>query len=347
MPNISIIVPVYGAENYLHPCLDSILAQTYVDWECILIDDGSKDKSGTICDEYSTRDNRFRVIHKENGGVSSARNVGIDESSGEWCCFIDSDDWIEESYLQNFIDSIEKTDELILQSYYKDIELSKRSTLISLPEKLITSASELVCFLDYTNAYNGYLWHRLFKRSIIKEFNIQFPIGVSFAEDGIFCLNYILHTQNFRLTNKAGYHHIIRPNTLTSTGKNLPVEKCFYLLDNYSSLICQIVEKEHPHLNIIRGLSLLMNRWIIKWLFGNIKSENDFYKLSSDIPIVTKEKICKNCNYMGGNMILSALFKQISFPPTFWRYKVFQYLVFLYKVEYWIKKKMFLYNRNL
>ena len=97
-PKISIIVPVYNVEQYLPRCIDSILNQSFADFELLLIDDGSKDKSGTICDEYAAKDSRIRLFHKENGGVSSARNVGLDNARGEWLAFIDGDDEITEGY---------------------------------------------------------------------------------------------------------------------------------------------------------------------------------------------------------------------------------------------------------
>ena len=103
MCKISIIVPVYNVENYISRCIDSILSQTFADWECLLIDDGSTDNSGDICDAYSKKDQRFIVCHKENGGVSSARNEGIEMSKGEWITFIDADDWILPEYLEHFI----------------------------------------------------------------------------------------------------------------------------------------------------------------------------------------------------------------------------------------------------
>lgn len=99
LPKISIIVPVYKAETYLHRCVDSILAQTFTDWELILVDDGSPDQSGKICDEYAKKDQRVKVIHKENGGVSSARQRGLDESVGEYTIHADPDDWVEPEML--------------------------------------------------------------------------------------------------------------------------------------------------------------------------------------------------------------------------------------------------------
>ena len=98
---ISIIIPVYNSENTLRRCIDSVLNQTFTDFECLLIDDGSKDRSGEICDEYAQMDSRVRVFHKENGGVSSARNVGLDNARGEWITFCDSDDTVTAEWLQN------------------------------------------------------------------------------------------------------------------------------------------------------------------------------------------------------------------------------------------------------
>lgn len=102
-PKISIIVPVYNAERYLHRCIESILAQTFKDFELLLIDDGSKDNSGYICNEYAGKDERVKVWHKENGGVSSARNVGLDNVKGEWVTFVDSDDYISSNYFDNLL----------------------------------------------------------------------------------------------------------------------------------------------------------------------------------------------------------------------------------------------------
>lgn len=108
IPLISIIVPVYNAEQYLPRCIDSILAQTFTDFELLLIDDGSTDSSGKICVEYAGKDFRIRVFHKENGGVSSARNVGLDKARGEWVCFADSDDKMSETYVINLVVSVQK-----------------------------------------------------------------------------------------------------------------------------------------------------------------------------------------------------------------------------------------------
>ena len=102
-PKISVIVPVYNVEKYLRRCIDSILAQTFSDFELLLIDDGSKDSSGEICEEYAGKDARIRVFHRQNGGVSTARNLGIDKAKGEWIYFVDSDDVVLPSALGTFV----------------------------------------------------------------------------------------------------------------------------------------------------------------------------------------------------------------------------------------------------
>ena len=115
---ISVIVPVYRAEKYLHRCVDGILAQTYTDFELLLIDDGSPDNCGALCDEYAAKDSRVRVFHKENGGVSSARNLGLDNAKGEWVTFCDADDYVTSDWLATFSDAITKAVDLGIQGYY-------------------------------------------------------------------------------------------------------------------------------------------------------------------------------------------------------------------------------------
>ena len=116
---ISVIVPVYNTEKYLDECIQSILNQSFTDFELLLIDDGSTDRSGAICDQYAAKDERVRVFHTENGGVSSARNVGLDEAKGEWIAFVDSDDWVKSLFLENFIRYVDDVDIIIS---YSEIE---------------------------------------------------------------------------------------------------------------------------------------------------------------------------------------------------------------------------------
>lgn len=180
IPRISVIVPVYKVEKYLPECIDSILAQTFTDFELILVDDGSPDNSGKICDDYATRDSRIRVFHKENGGVSSARNLGIDNATGEWMTFIDSDDWVisQEWEKALFALSMDRNCELLL------------STMCGRESGEIRTLE----FGDWL--YSGG-WERLsmplafFRTHIIKRNQIRFPLGVRYGEDRLFCFKYL------------------------------------------------------------------------------------------------------------------------------------------------------------
>ena len=279
VPKISIIVPVYNAENYLHQCLNSIREQTFKDWEAILVDDGSTDNSGKICDDFASVDNRLKVIHKENGGVSSARNRGIEECKGEWCCFVDSDDWLEPDYLTNFLIKDYAQYGCILQSFFCDNTTKHESIPFILPDKHIDKASELEYYLEYSDkVHNGFLWHRLFAVNIIKSYVIRFPIGISFAEDGLFFLNYILHSENFYVTSKLGYHYQIRGGSLTSKGKKLKKETYLYLVEAYAEVTKKIIDKDNPNNEIKNGLKLYMWRLAYGWIFHRcMNSKRDYY----------------------------------------------------------------------
>ena len=117
---VSIIVPVYNIENYIRVCVESILAQTYESFELILVDDGSKDNSGILCDEYAAIDSRVKVIHKENGGVSSARNTGLQQAKGKWIMYVDGDDWIEPDMIESLIETAKATEaDLVFGDFIK------------------------------------------------------------------------------------------------------------------------------------------------------------------------------------------------------------------------------------
>ena len=161
---ISIIVPVYNTEKYLHRCIDSILAQTFTDFELLLINDGSKDNSGKICDEYAAKDSRVRVFHKENGGVSSARNLGLNEAQGKWIYFVDSDDTLQLYALQELVNWInnDKID-LIMAGYYVYDENERIKNLCKLEKKK---------YRDLTNTYlveGEHLVEEAYKSRCLKE----------------------------------------------------------------------------------------------------------------------------------------------------------------------------------
>ena len=183
---VSIIVPIYKAEKYLHRCIDSILAQSYADFELLLINDGSPDSCGAICDKYATKDSRIRVFHKENGGVSSARNLGLENAFGEWITFIDADDYVHPRFLESLyakhrgdfvvgsfqlVGSKEKWNGIIEDSYYDKTSLRKKIIDISLAIHFYTP------------------WAKLYSKNIIDNNHLRFDERMRSGEDWLFVLN--------------------------------------------------------------------------------------------------------------------------------------------------------------
>lgn len=200
---VSIIVPIYNAKDYLPACIDSLLAQDYQDIEIILADDGSSDRSGIICDEYAANHNKIRVIHKANGGVSSARNAGISVASGDFITFVDADDVVSENYLSSF--SFEH--DFSIQGY-----LRVRNGLISRVtyESVVVDSDVAETFCE--NGYANAVWGKLFCKDIIIQNNIEFPEWLSFSEDTIFSLRYVKCCKNMHVTDATEYKYFVRDN---------------------------------------------------------------------------------------------------------------------------------------
>jgi glycosyltransferase involved in cell wall biosynthesis len=213
MAQVSIVVPVYEVEKYIRKCIESIQAQTFSDFELILVDDGSKDASGRICDEYAKKDKRIRVIHKENKGVSEARNDGIKDSMGEYICFIDADDWIEKTMLESCINNIIETDSDAVCHGYKQ-ELWKGESIVNVEEKNVTDSFETLTHDDisekmevFWSCCSNYVWNYLFKREIIKE--ESFP-DIKISEDHIFVLNILKKCRKLSFLKDVSYHYCMR-----------------------------------------------------------------------------------------------------------------------------------------
>lgn len=211
-PKISVIVPVYKAEKYLHRCVDSILAQTFQDFEVILIDDGSPDKSGEICDEYAKKDSRVRVFHKENGGVSSARNLGLDNAKGEWVYFIDADDILYTDSLQTLFSKTTYEIDCIIGGYVtiSDNREKRNDKAIIIDEVWDYKAALMDFYKSKYWGFNGYLWNRLFRLSIIRKAGLKFNEKIYFKEDGLFVVQFICCSKkNIYITTKPIYKYRI------------------------------------------------------------------------------------------------------------------------------------------
>ena len=219
MITISIIVPVYNTEQYLPRCLESILSQSFTDFELLLVDDGSIDGSGQICDAYAEKDNRIRVFHKENGGVSSARNLGLDNAIGEWVCFVDSDDSMNEVLLEHFMNKSFKADltyysfNYIDEVEHKDCSERFENCLIK-GRYAIESFVQPIRYRSYKSCIVDVPWGKFFQKSIIDEHHLRFPEDIDFKEDEIFNYRYLRYVEILEICDFIGYNYRILPNSL-------------------------------------------------------------------------------------------------------------------------------------
>lgn len=205
MPQISVIVPVYNVEKYLGRCIDSILEQDFGDFELLLVDDGSTDGSSRICDEYAERNSKVKVFHKANGGVSSARNLGLDKACGELISFVDSDDWLDPDCLATLVSRGNVDLNIVNFTEHND-----NGTLI--PDRVdccLSGENVLYDFLK-TDVNRDSLrtpWGKLFRKEIIKLNNLRFDERLHTCEDTVFVLNYCLCCKSICLSSSPLYHY--------------------------------------------------------------------------------------------------------------------------------------------
>ena len=237
-PVISVIVPVYNVEKYLKKCIQSIIDQTYKNLEIILVDDGSSDNSGKICDEFAQKDNRIKVIHKTNGGLSDARNAGLDIMSGEWVSFVDSDDFVSSYYIENLHYLVNKYDVDIaitsfVRFYNENTKLS--SSKISNQEVLLHNPDEAVKNMLYGKYYSVSAWSKMYKKDLF--YNKRFTKGKIYED---FELMPITTSQSKKVAfcNVIDYFYYCRQNSITKSDfskKNMQGYEALDSLDRYFS----------------------------------------------------------------------------------------------------------------
>lgn len=208
-PLISVIVPVYRVERELSRCVESLLVQSYTRLEILLIDDGSPDGSGALCDRYAAKDNRVRAHHQANAGVSSARNTGIELAAGEFLCFVDSDDEVEPDYIQAFVEGLEEEVDLVFQGI---CEIRNGKATRKVPPRQLFGSGELTEGISVINRQSmfGYVCNKLYRRSIIMEQGLRFRRDISLSEDRIFALEYMLHVRKMQLVDTCAYNYYLQ-----------------------------------------------------------------------------------------------------------------------------------------
>lgn len=216
---ISVIIPVYNTETYLEECLDSIISQKFEDWECLLIDDGSTDRSSSLCNLYASQDNRFKVFHIVNSGVSAARNLGVAHASGIYIAFIDSDDTIDQNYLSRLYQAMIQVNAELIVCGMKLVRPSGTEINTATQGLVIIGDEDSDCFVELNRKFLLYgPVAKLYHLDIIRNNKIRFPSGVQYGEDLIFNFEYLKYVTNIFVIDAPGYNYrILSEGSLSSS----------------------------------------------------------------------------------------------------------------------------------
>lgn len=272
-PKLSVIVPVFNAAKYLHRCVDSILIQNFTDFELLLIDDGSQDDSSKICDDYAEKDYRVKVLHKENGGVSSARNIGLELSKGKWISFVDADDYISYDF---YDDIMEHSDADVIQKSYAEIISSEQTKTVNVISEELESQRDIELF--FVRKRNNALWDKIIKKELIG--NSRFDTRISIGEDLIFFLTLIHKIKRYCLSNMGRYYYVKNENSAMSKVQD-PIIKLKILFENIDYIkkyasnnllgTCIVAQSYIPRIILMSSYLSNEQTEILKKLCKNIK----------------------------------------------------------------------------
>lgn len=247
-PMVSIIVPVYNAEQYLRRCVDSILNQEYTDFEVFLVNDGSTDSSGDICEEYGNKDTRVNVIQKENTGVSDSRNLALDRARGKYLQFLDSDDWITPDATRLFVRAAEEYGcDMVISDFYRVVG-ERLSPKGDIEEEGVLTREEFAAHMMENPAdfYYGVLWNKLYRRDIVEEHKLRMDTDISWCEDFMFNLEYIRYAKVFYALHAPIYYYVKRKGSLASQGINISktVKMKLNVFEYYNNFYKHVLEEE-------------------------------------------------------------------------------------------------------
>lgn len=297
-PSISIIVPVYKAEKYLHHCIDSLLAQTFTDFEILLIDDGSPDQSGVICDEYAKNNLHIRVFHKENGGVASARQFGIDNAFGDYTIHVDPDDWVDPEMLSELYKKAkEENTDMVICDFYEEWE-NNTKYITQKPSSLNheTVLKELFQHL------HGSCCNKLVRRACYSSYNIKFP-NLNYCED--LFVNIMLLTNPIKVSyvGNAFYHYdrSINPNSLTL--KECNRRNLYYKMEAFYNELTHNIDSVKYKDECIS----LQYKLAFVAIIGRIYSSKEYVSHFNELKLYPSERI-KNCTNWEKLMIKISLY---------------------------------------
>lgn len=310
MAKISVIMPIYNSSAYLHKSINSVLSQTYTDFELLLIDDGSTDSSLKICEEFREKDKRIKVFHKQNSGVADTRQTGLDAISGEYFINIDSDDYAESELFGSLLKKAESSDaDLVYCDYYS----GSKST----NEKLFkqSECDNSIALIRNIFAGNclGSLWNKLIKTDCVRRFGVVFEKSVNYCEDELFILRLLSNNIKISYLNKALYHYVIREGGIV--GSRFSSKDSFGQLWKLIDLENELVESlfiEREFINKRLNIKLQM---LSSGLFSFDEYQNKVYCSNLDIRHSNRNKIKKmmlilaNCKITYRLAVIFAMFK--------------------------------------
>ncbi len=319
---ISVIIPVYNVEKYLPKCLDSVISQTYKQLEIIIVDDGSTDNSGIICDEYALRDNRIIVFHQVNGGLSAARNTGLDIAKGEYVMFVDSDDYVEPTFCEKPLRiAIREQVDIVSFGYF---QIGKQSTIVNKTNKprIVRSSEAIKISITLDDVIHGYVWNKLYNRNLFDE--IRFPIGRTFEDQGV---NYLLYNSaNFiYISDVVLYHYCRRDNSIS---KAYYSPKC--IMDRFELWYDRLrfIQDNYPEIESVQ-IQQLAKEAIFAFLYvSSLPQYKPFIKKVEDFLIANKKSI-----------LLLEKDNRKKFLMFYYCRPLFRLYYFIFCKKYWNKKK--------
>lgn len=316
---LAIVVPVYNVERYLCECIDSILVSSFTNFELLLIDDGSTDSSGTICNDYVQKDSRVKVFHKPNGGVSSARNVGIEHTKAEWITFVDADDMVAPTFFENLYRPVtEYSDIDFVQAGCENYQFGRITNIEQKYDFYVGSDK-----LKLLNQVRGLTFSKLYKTDILRSNGCFFDEKIHSTEDLQFTLEYILYVKKYTFIQETGYYYR-RDNvsSITHTATNYPYKDCLYIFKQRFTAVKAFVSKyqlEQPDFSVRNEqLAFLLFFAICNGLYSNADSDYRLFHLRHDF---TNEELNLSCYCEGKvNRVLFILLRKKY-------YRVFDFLM--------------------
>lgn len=296
MPEISVIIPVYNVQNSLKKCIDSVLTQTYKDYEILLVNDGATDNSGAICDKYADQYSFINVIHKQNGGLSSARLAGYKSAHGKYICFIDSDDYLEKDYLEILYSAISvQNADIAVCSFYT--ENSHNMQVMKLPyTSAIYNTQETInnefVYPLFGKSIQGqkapcFVWNKLYKREMINT-DFFYSERTYYMEDHLFNLRYMESVNTVAVVNRPLYHYVLNMKSLTNTYR----QNKWFMYSNLFSFMEDYSQNNLNHSEVMNYLYSISRRWLFDSL-DNASKQNDYKAFKKEVKSIISSDLTK------------------------------------------------------